>query len=110
LWEAKWPAEREARIANFRQLRAAVDRLGLCDHLEESGIVPYAVPLAVDETRTAALVTALAERGINAGRYQFDFARCVFEPDFRPCVLVPIHSGMSGQGMDRLIDAIESEL
>jgi hypothetical protein len=108
LWEDKWPMERTARLANYALLRERADAKGLCDHLEPTDVVPYAVPLAVSEPHASKLVDALVARGIKAGRYQFDYNRCLFEPDFRPCVLVPIHSGMTGDGMERLLDTVKA--
>jgi dTDP-4-amino-4,6-dideoxygalactose transaminase len=107
LWLSKQEAEVAARRQNFRLLRAKVDELGICDHLESHDVTPYAVPLYVKEDKSDALVSELRKRGVVSGVYHFDFARCVFEPDFRRCVLVPIHSGMAGRGMELVTDAIE---
>jgi hypothetical protein len=106
LWWRKRDAELSARRENFRHLRSLVDRFGICDHLEESGVAPYAVPLAIKGDRAARVVNELTSRGIKAGTYRFDVARCVFEPKFQPCVLIPIHSGMSGTGMNLVTESI----
>jgi hypothetical protein len=110
LWWHKRDAELAARRDNYRQLRVATDRFGICDHLETEDVVPYAVPLAINGERAVKLVNALNARGIKAGVYRFDFARCVFEPDYRPCVLIPIHAGMAGEGMDLTIETISKSL
>lgn len=106
LWDLKRDAELTARRENYRLLRAETDRFDVCSHLEAEGVAPYAVPLSVCKTSAEGLVTELNRRGVNAGIYRFDFARCVFEPEMRPCVLVPIHSGMTGVGMQTLIEVI----
>jgi|ERR1700722_1962716 hypothetical protein len=110
LWSAKRKAEIAVRIANYRDLRRELDRFGLCDHLEVDGVAPYAVPLAVRGDSAANIVSELRRQAVTAGQYQFDFARCVFEPDFRPVVLVPIHSGMLGRGMDLLTSSVKKYL
>jgi hypothetical protein len=107
LWLWKRDAEIESRRKNYQLLRTSTDRFGICDHLEAENVTPYAVPLYVKEERAEPLVSELLKRGVTTGIYHFDFARCVFEPDFRRCVLVPIHSGMTGRGMELLVDAIE---
>ena len=56
------------------------------------------------------LVSRLRASGISADTCRFDFARCSFEPDFRKCVVVPIHSGMTGDGMHRLISCLRQAL
>lgn len=106
LWLRKRDDELAVRAENFRELRSRVGHLGVCDHLETAGVSPYAVPLAVNGSKLPRLIIELHNRGIRAGTYQFDFARCVFEPKFGPVVLVPIHSGMKGGGLDLLADAI----
>jgi hypothetical protein len=107
LWLAKRDNELAARRANYQLLRSRADRFGICDHLECDGVAPYAVPLVVRDGTARSLIEYLQGRGIRTGIYQFDFARCVFSPDFQPCVLVPIHSGMVGEGMSRLIEGID---
>ncbi len=107
LWVSKRDAEIAARRQNFYLLREKVDKFGICDHLETEGVTPYAVPLHVQEGKAASLVADLRKHGVLSGIYHFDFARCVFEPDFRRCVLVPIHSGMSGRGMEIILDAVQ---
>lgn len=106
LWRAKKEHELAARSENFESLRSKVAHLGICDHIQDEGLSPYAVPLAIKSDKSALLVAALRDEGIRTGTYQFDFNRCVFEPDFRPTVLVPIHSGMSGDGMGKLVRTI----
>jgi DegT/DnrJ/EryC1/StrS aminotransferase family len=110
LWEKKREGELNARRSNYRELRALVASQGYCDHLDSEGVSPYAVPLFVPETKSKPLIAALNARGIRAGSYRFDLARCVFEPDFQPCVLVPIHSGMTGQGIALVAEALEAIL
>lgn len=106
LWLSKRNGEISERRENYRQLRSVADRWGLCDHLEADGVTPYSVPLAVHPDKMDALVGALAAVGIQATKSRFDFVRCVFEPDFRPTVVVPIHSQMSGTGLERLSTVI----
>jgi dTDP-4-amino-4,6-dideoxygalactose transaminase len=106
LWQEKRDHEFAVRKENYRILRGALDRYGICDHLESEGVTPYAVPLALSSDVAPAVVEKLRERGVEAGIYRFDFNRLVFAPRFEPCVLVPIHSHMSGRGMDIVISTL----
>ena len=107
MWQRKRAYEVKARLENYALLRRELDYCGICDHLESDGIAPYAVPLAVKSDKAGFVTTQLRAAGISADVRKFDFARCCFEPDYRKCVVVPIHSGMVGQGMDRLISCLK---
>lgn len=111
LWLAKRDHELAARRTNYALLRREGARWGVCDHLEsEADVIPYAVPLMIRANSTSTLAGRLREAGIDAGIRRFDFARCIFEPDYRECVLVPIHSKMAGSGMEKLIAALTATL
>lgn len=110
LWLKKREMEIEARRENYALLRRHIASFGICDHLEPDGVVPYAVPLAISRGKVTAVINALHEQGIDATLRRFDFARCMFEPDYRECVLVPIHSQMTGQGMEKLIAGLTAAL
>jgi hypothetical protein len=110
LWLAKRDAEIAARIENYRDLRREFARFGLCDKLESDGVAPYAVPLNISGSAAANIIADLRKEHVSAGTYRFDVARCVFEPDFRSVVLVPIHSGMRGRGMDLLVSTVKKHL
>jgi hypothetical protein len=106
LWGYKRERELAARRENYRTIREETDRFAICDHLGSDDVAPYAVPLIFDQERMTEVAGALMDAGVEAGQYQFDVARCLFEPDFRRCLLVPVHSGMSGRGMDILLSVI----
>jgi hypothetical protein len=110
LWLSKKTRELQARKDNYALLRQEADRWGLCDDLETTGVVPYAVPLAVNGDKAPTLVARLRDCGIEAGLRRFDQARCVFEPNWRSCVLVPIHSDMVGRGMEQLLFTLRKTL
>jgi hypothetical protein len=110
LWQRKKAQEITSRRDNYALLRRETDRWGICDHLETDGVAPYAVPLAIDSSKAGAVVTKLRENSIAADMRNFDFARFSFEPDYRKCVVVPIHSGMTDRGMDRLVSCLKGVL
>lgn len=106
LWSRKRAREFALRREHYRMIRAEVDSFGMCDHLEIDDVSPYAVPLIFDQVGMRTLVETLRSEGIEAGLYQFDVARCVFEPDFRQCALVPVNSDMAGRGMEILLSSL----
>ena len=110
LWSKTKNQELKARRENYSFLRKETMCWGLCDHLEESGITPYAVPLAVPRQKAAKVIQELNNANIWAGLRRFDVARCIFEPDYQKCVLVPIHSGMTGAPMEKLLDTLKRNL
>jgi hypothetical protein len=110
LWQRKRKREIQARCDNYALLRRETGHLGICDHLETDGVAPYVVPLAIDSSKAAAVVAKLRENSIAADIRSFDFARCSFEPDYRKCVVAPIHSGMTDKGMDCLVSCLKGVL
>jgi DegT/DnrJ/EryC1/StrS aminotransferase family len=110
LWNHKRARELAARRGNYQMIRTETDGFGISDHLASDDVAPYAVPLIFDQERMTEVAGALRGAGVEAGQYQFDVARCVFEPDFRRCLLVPVHSGMSGRGMDILLSVLRKAL
>ena len=110
LWHHKRAGELAARRENYRLIRAEADKYGICDHLASDDVAPYAVPLILNPATSGEIMQALQASGVEARQYQFDMARCVFEPDFARCLLVPVHSGMTGRGMDILLSVVRKIL
>jgi hypothetical protein len=110
LWLTKREGELAARRANYRLILDAARSSGLCDGLEMEGVTPFVVPLFVPDERIEAAVGALAEIGVRTGSYLFDVNRFLVEPDFRRCVTIPCHSGVSPDDVERMIGAVRSKL
>ena len=110
LWQRKKAQEIQSRRDNYALLRRETDRWGICDHLEADGVTPYVVPLMIDSGKAGTVVARLRENAIAADLRSFDFARCSFEPDYRKCVVIPIHGGMTGAGMERLVSGLKGVL
>jgi hypothetical protein len=80
----------------------------LVDHLEESGVIPYAIPLMVPADKSEKLVSVLKDNNFETGVYFFDLNRFMLEPDFVKTVLIPCHSGISDNNLDKLIGLIKT--
>jgi len=110
LWQRKKVQEIQSRRDNYALLRRETDRWGICDHLEADGVTPYVVPLMIASDKAGTIVARLREKKIASDVRSFNIARCSFEPDYRKCVVVPIHCGMTGEGMERLITCLKGVL
>lgn len=110
LWERKWRDEERERNKIYAFYHARFARLGLCDHLEQDGVTPYAVPLRVRDGDTGKLAASLTAAGFESGVRMFDLNRFFVEPDFKPCVIVPAHSGLGLVGAEKVATIVESVL
>jgi hypothetical protein len=110
LWERKWQEERAARQDIYALYRRRFARLGICDHLEEQDVVPYAVPLLVRKDDAAKLAETLSAAGFESGVRMFDTARFFIEPSFSPCVIVPVHAGLGLNGAEKIATIVERVL
>jgi hypothetical protein len=107
LWLQTKEYEKKARRKNYLLLKNQTMRWGLCNHLEETNIAPYAVPLLIPSNKRDAVVQELLTNNIWAGVRNFDIARCLFEPNYQEIVLVPIHSGMNATHMEKMLDSLK---
>jgi len=110
MWMSSKEFEIKQRQDNYSIIRNHTQSWGLCDGLEESNITPYVVPLDVESSKILELINNLGKVGIEAGVRRFDVARCLFEPNYQKRVIVPVHSGMTGDWMDRLLNILKKTL
>ena len=108
LWSAKWYAEIACRRDIYKLYRDRFDKYGLCDHLEADGVTPYVVPIRVKDGDAQTIVNALQQNGVECGIRQFDMKRFFVEPDFQPCVVLPINSTLGVQGADQIADTVDA--
>lgn len=106
LWEAGWRTEIDRRRERYRAFRAAFDRIGICDHLEPEGVVPWVIPIKVDDARAARLLAALRDARVESGIYHFDMNRFLIEPDFQPCVTIPCHGALTDAEFARIVEVV----
>ncbi|MBU1131213.1 DegT/DnrJ/EryC1/StrS family aminotransferase [Patescibacteria group bacterium] len=115
-FKTSWPARsllnsKIAREINIRQeryqyfLRETAD-FEICGHLEREGITPYIIPIYCPEAKNSILLKALAERNIQSGLYHFDFGRNLLSPNFKKCILIPCHAGISDKVFSDITDLV----
>ena len=75
----------------------------------EPEAIPHVAPLFGPPEFLARLAAALAREDWESGVYHFDAARDLFEPNFIPCVPLPVHQGLGHDEMGRLIEIVRRE-
>ncbi|OGG87251.1 hypothetical protein A3B87_00060 [Candidatus Kuenenbacteria bacterium RIFCSPHIGHO2_02_FULL_39_13] len=94
---AKIESEIKIRQKRYQYFRQQTDNLGICQHLEQDGVTPYVIPIYCPSDKNDYLLKVLADRKIITGLYNFDFNRNLLEPDFKKCIWIPVHSGISDE-------------
>jgi len=107
MWINSKNTEIEKRRENYSIVLNETQGLGLCSDLEEDGIVPYVVPLNIESEKINSTVEKLKNVGIKALVRKFDVNRCLFDPNYQSRVIIPIHSGVNENVMDRLISTLK---
>jgi len=110
LFYNKLDNEIDIRIKRYKYFLEKTNKTGICDHLEQSEICPYIIPINVKKKHQDKVVTKLKNIGIQTGIYHFDMARFMFEPDFKPCIWVFCHSGITDNFFEKQIDIILDNL
>jgi hypothetical protein len=72
----------------------------------ERNIIPYVVPLIADEHVLQKIKAKFLASGIWTDIYHFDINRNILNPNFKKCVWVPIHHGVSREKMDMICKLI----
>lgn len=96
------------RRENYGRLRKEFSDAPFFETLEE-GVVPFAAPLFGPAEFLPRLAARLRADGWDAGVYRFDAARDLFEPNFVPCVPLPVGQDLGAARMDGLIESVRSE-
>lgn len=74
--------------------------------LEKDEVVPYVAPLFGNTSRLIEIKSALQKNKINTGIYNFDVNRNLFNPYYKKCLWVPIHSGINTDKMEMICSII----
>lgn len=96
------------RRANYARLRREFADTPFFEGLE-ADVIPFVAPLFGPPEFMTRLAARLSRDGWESGVYRFDAARNVFEPDYVPCVPLPVHQGLTDADLDRLVEAIRTE-
>jgi hypothetical protein len=99
--------EVQIRKSFYTSLRVCAGRHGLCDHLEEEGVVPYIVPLKGDLNKLEKLQNLLSSRGVPSAFLHFDVARNLLSPRFVKCLCLPCDSSNIVRHGTSILDTIE---
>lgn len=98
--------EINVRRRRYSYFFSKMGNLGVCDHLEKEGVVPYVIPIRCPAPKSEKVLKALKDKNIATGLYNFDINRNFLSPNFVPCVWVPCHSGISDEMFSDIADLI----
>jgi hypothetical protein len=96
----------EKRRQNYLSLLDEFKDTSYFEGLERDGVCPYIAPLFASIEIQKSIVSSLQAQGIATGIYNFDRKRNHFDPEFVPCVWIPIHQGLD----DRTTEIIHNTL
>ncbi len=82
------------------------DRFGLF----EDDVAPWIIPLFFTKERMRRVVAALAKKGVESGTFHFDVKRNMFDPDYRECVALPCHDGITERELQHSIRTVRDAL
>ena len=99
----------QRRKENVEHLRRELQPVDEFDLFEE-GVIPWVVPLFFKKERMQRIVKALSAKGVETGIYHFDVNRNMLAPDYRECVALPCHHGISEKKISQIIDAVRTVL
>ena len=97
------------RRDHVRRLREAFDPRDRF-RLYDDDVTPWVVPLFFGKPAMQRITEALQAAGVESGIYRFDVNRNMLDPDYRPCLAVPCHDGISENQMHTIIRIIASHL
>ena len=100
----------EQRKKNYRILLDSFnDQPEFFFTLEREGVIPCYVPLFDSEPNLKKTANVLSCHNIMremGGILHFDVNRNLLEPDYRKCILIPVHQGIDDVSMERICEII----
>jgi hypothetical protein len=96
----------DKRFINYQKIRRELSSYDFFPGLEDHDVFPYVVPLFAADNLLNSIATKLTENKIWTGIYNFDVNRNIFNPDFKKCVLLPVHQGLSDIELDKIITSV----
>jgi len=96
----------EKRKANYGLYKMAFSNQKYLSRLMEEDVAPWAVPLFFNQRINKKVVSLLRQNGVKSDVYHFDLNRNMLKPDFKECVPLPCHQGMTEDDIYRIIDIV----
>jgi hypothetical protein len=89
---------------------AVLGDLGCFPAADAAEVTPYVLPVLGQESALERLAARLRDHRVRTGVYHFDVRRNHLEPDFRPCVWLPVHPGVPEQLQAAIADEVRRQL
>ena len=94
---------RRRNYALYRRLLPAFEEI----QAFAEDVSPYVLPLLGPPIETLrGIAAALRQDGIATGIYSFDTHRNLFDPQYQPCVWLPVHSGITEERVERIAEIV----
>jgi dTDP-4-amino-4,6-dideoxygalactose transaminase len=98
------------RHSNYRVLLQEFSKYDFVETLPADGVMPWIFPLFVEDPHRGKAVKLLTAGGIESGVYHFDVNRNMLNPDFRKCVAIPCHQGLSDNDLSMIVEIVKRAL
>lgn len=95
---------RKEHVEHLRKELDPKDTFGLY----EDGVVPWVLPLFLEKERMFRVTKALEEMGVESGIFHFDVNRNMLDPDYRECIALPCHDGISDRQLGSIIRTVQN--
>lgn len=97
----------QKRKVNVERLRSELQPVDEFQLFQE-GVIPWVFPVFFEKEKMQRIVKILTAKGVETGIYHFDVNRNMLSPDYRECIALPCHDGISGKEMSGMIDSIRA--
>lgn len=99
----------QLRRNNYNLYREAFNNYDYMEILKKD-ILPWAIPLFFKKSVCEKIVKNLRDMKVESGIYHFDINKNMLKPDFRECLAVPCHQGMTANDTLRIIKTIKRHI
>jgi len=98
--------ERKENVQRLRSELQLEDEFGLF----EDGVLPWVVPFFFERETMLRIVQVLRANDIEAGIFHFDVNRNMLDSDYRECIALPCHDGITETEMQNIIRIVRGAL
>ena len=97
----------QRRQINYNHLFKEFNKYEFVENLPVDDVMPWVFPLFLESRYRNLVVKSLNENDIESGVYHFDVNRNMLKPDFRKCVPLPCHQGLSEDDIGNIIEIVK---
>ena len=98
------------RANNVNLLKEEFRKYDYLENLFNEKVNPWIFPLFLSKDVNRKVAAELTKNNIESGVYNFDVNRNLLEPDFKECVGIPCHQGVSEENTFNIIEIIRKTI